>query len=504
MNPLQFLYGPVRQAVSDPRNYRFLQEAAGNVLSRAIPQNVNWGSIPTSFLNTLTDISRMPVGAAREAARNDAKRTLVRSLVQPPVRPRGTITGSGALRAPAVGTARGGFPTVVSAPSTPLPGGGPFGIDYALRRATGFTGSPQQIANKLIPFPLDNPLTRLQATGRYYQRQLGNVIPDINLSAGVDTAKGIFRNLQNLGPTALNPLRTREPTTLLGKAGKLVNPLNPLNVIDAINPMPGVSLGARAAAGLGLTGGVGLGASAGIGTLATIGADMLFPRSTADGTLDAARRGGFISALPLGTRDESGRYFAGNDYGFQSPESFNKLYGTRLPTVRRTPPEQAAPSSWEDGSDSGGFTSDVSVPPAATPGRRPPTAQPAAATTPAVLQQAGQVVDLPPPPGSMFGQVVISNGAGVPAQRQNVQQRALSQEVLNAAQQYSAPTGIPLPSFYAGQQQLGRSMQQTGELQRRLTEEGGASGMTEEALAQWVRANPGLAYRELMRLQGGR
>jgi len=137
MNPLQFLYGAARQTVADPRNYRFLQEAAGNVLSRAIPRNVNWGSLPTSFLNTLTDISRMPVGAAREAARNDAKRTLVRSLVQPPARPQGGITGSGALRAPSVGATRGGFPTVVSAPSTPLPGGGPFGIDYALRRVEG-------------------------------------------------------------------------------------------------------------------------------------------------------------------------------------------------------------------------------------------------------------------------------------------------------------------------------------------------------------------------------
>jgi len=95
----------------------------------------------------------------------------------------------------------------------------------------------------------------------------------------------------------------------------------------------------------------------------------------------------------------------------------------------------------------------------------------------------------------------VSNGAGVPALRQNVQNRALSQEVLNAAQQYSAPTGIPLSSFYEGQQQLGRRMQQTGELQRQLTELGGATGMTPEALMQWAQANPGLAYRELQRLQ---
>ena len=89
----------------------------------------------------------------------------------------------------------------------------------------------------------------------------------------------------------------------------------------------------------------------------------------------------------------------------------------------------------------------------------------------------------------------MSNGAGVPAQRQNVQQRALSQEVLNAAQQYAAPTGIPLSSFYEGQQQLGRSMEQTGELQRQLKDLGGATGMSNEALMQWAQANQGLAYR---------
>lgn len=113
--------------------------------------------------------------------------------------------------------------------------------------------------------------------------------------------------------------------------------------------------------------------------------------------------------------------------------------------------------------------------------------------------QAGR---LTPPPAAPLAPGAVSNGAGVPAQRQNVQQRALSQEVLNAAQQYSAPAGVSLPPFYAGQQQLGRSMEQTGELQRRLKDLGGAAGMSNEALMQWAQANPELAYRELMKLQG--
>lgn len=113
--------------------------------------------------------------------------------------------------------------------------------------------------------------------------------------------------------------------------------------------------------------------------------------------------------------------------------------------------------------------------------------------------RAGQL--MPPPPPALPGPGVVSNGAGVPAQRQNVQERALSQEVLNAAQQFSAPTGIPLSAFYEGQQQLGRSMAQSGELQRRLMELGGAAGMTSDALSQWTKANPALAYRELLKLQ---
>jgi hypothetical protein len=44
-------------------------------------------------------------------------------------------------------------------------------------------------------------------------------------------------------------------------------------------------------------------------------------------------------------------------------------------------------------------------------------------------------------------------------------------------------------------------MEQTGELQRQLKDLGGATGMTPEALMQWAQANPGLAYRELKRLQ---
>jgi hypothetical protein len=121
---------------------------------------------------------------------------------------------------------------------------------------------------------------------------------------------------------------------------------------------------------------------------------------------------------------------------------------------------------------------------------------------------------LPPPPGVIDGRAgrqippaapvapgTRSNGAGVPALRENVQQRALSQEVLNAAQQYAAPTSVPLSSFYEGQQQLGRSLLKGGVLQQQLQDLGGAKGMTTEALNQWAQANPGLAYSLLEKMK---
>jgi hypothetical protein len=119
----------------------------------------------------------------------------------------------------------------------------------------------------------------------------------------------------------------------------------------------------------------------------------------------------------------------------------------------------------------------------------------------------------PPAPGSLqdlssgrqAGQVgsnVISNGAGVPAQRSDVINRALSQEILNAAQQFNAPANIPLSSYYEGQQQLGRSMMQNGTLVSQLQELGGAPGMTPENLKTWAEKNPALAYRELLKRRG--
>jgi hypothetical protein len=460
-SPAGFLYNFIGRNVADPRNYRFLQEAAGNVLSRAIPQNVNWGGLPTQFLNTLTDITKMAPGAAKESARSQAKTTLVRAAATPPTRIAGQIAPGGALRAPSFGNSPARPPVAVSAPSSSLPSGGPFNIDYALRRATGFTGSPAQIAQRLgIPLdklktlapsslfsmPLEGMLGPSSPLGQITAKtSMFAAAPKNALQAGAEQAGSLFRKIQGLGPTALNPFATRTPTTRLGKVGQALNPLNRANLLDLVNPAPGAALGARLASGLGLTGAAGLGTSV-AGGLAGFGAfEALFPQSLADGTLDAAiERGDF------------------------KPQVLRQVTGG----AQDEPPPGAPPAP------------DLPPPPVVEPG-----------------SQAGQ--QIVPPAASPIAPGMLSTGAGVPAQRQNVQDRARSQEVLNAMQQYAAPATFPggLSAFYAGQQQLGRSMEQGGELQRRLKELGGAAGMTDEALMQWVQANPGVAYRELLKRQ---
>lgn len=311
-------------------------------------------------------------------------------------------------------------------------------------------------------FPFDNPLTLLGAKGRYFQRQAQG-----GVQAGVDAAKGIFGKVQGLGPTALNPLRTNTPTTPLGKAGKFINPLNPLNL-------------------------------AGYG--AALAVDNLLPeqiRGTAQaalltpGGIPAKIIGGSLYDMFLNQRN-AGVGLGNGTLEANMPEAYSRqqAFKTDQTQTQQRPIGSIATLggnevSWQ-GDDLGWqrtYSGGASPPSAPAPG------------SPQNLfsgRQAGQV-----------GSNVISNGAGVPAQRSNVVNRALSQEVLNAAQQFNAPANVPLPSFYEGQQQLGRSMMQKGNLVSQLQELGGAPGMTPENLKIWAEKNPALAYREMLRLKGG-
>ena len=157
-------------------------------------------------------------------------------------------------------------------------------------------------------------------------------------------------------PTAINPFTTRTPTTIAGNVGKLLNPLNPANLgmlaagqaisslVPADNPLKGnLEL-------LSFTPG---------GVPGKLGTALLFGAvPVASGTLDAAAAE--FSTNPairprgerIGKRNQQGQYWAGENWGYQSPESFNQLYGTNLSTRQAASPsiagigtQAAAPSS---------------------------------------------------------------------------------------------------------------------------------------------------------------
>jgi hypothetical protein len=306
------------------------------------------------------------------------------------------------------------------------------------------------------------------STSRYLQRQVQG-----GIQTGVGAAKEVFNRLQSTGPTAINPLATRTPTTRLGQVGKFFNPLNPVNlagflaepVINTFAPeqmrntarvaayTPGGLPTKVLAAGLFDTflnsrnAGVGLGS----GTL------------EANAPEEYARQQAFragqakIQERPIGSIATLG----GNEVSWQ---------GDDLGWQRTYPGGASPPSAPAPGSPQNLFSG----------------------------QQAGQVRSNRIPNVTPN---VISNGAGVPARKPDVINRALSQEVLNAAQQFNAPANVALPSFYEGQQQLGRSMMQKGTLVSQLRELGGAPGMTPENLKIWAEKNPALAYRELLKLK---
>ncbi len=92
-------------------------------------------------------------------------------------------------------------------------------------------------------------------------------------------------------------------------------------------------------------------------------------------------------------------------------------------------------------------------------------------------------------------------GVTAPAARRPVEERRapvtspVTPEVTQPSQQRERQVGNELAQLYAKQYQLGREMEQSGELQRRLWEGGAAQGMTFENLMSWAERHPDLAYR---------
>ena len=209
-----------------------------------------------------------------------------------------------------------------SPPRSPFPGEGIF---KATR--TGLTN-------------LRNTAEAVIDTGRGVTNILGRAAgPSIgSIQQGV---QGGFQRLEGALPTALNPFATRSPGTVLGKIGKAFNPLNPVNLRNsaagaAINLLP---IGAKNQATL--QGAITLGGLTPLGVVGAIAAnDMYNPLGLTDSQEAQAMR---MSRRPYSWRESQagdpnikngyGEIWAGKNYGFQSPESFNKLFGANLPTT---------------------------------------------------------------------------------------------------------------------------------------------------------------------------
>lgn len=212
-------------------------------------------------------------------------------------------------------------------------------------------------------------------------------------------------------PVALNPLRTRTPTTLLGGVGKSVNPLNPFNAAALVS--------------------------------SAIARKYLSPE-------DAQRVEYFGFGL------QPGIVLNVLDAGAVNASEDQELQRYRTQFLQRANAEAAAKTNLG---------------------------------TPTPPPGAGNRVDASTPQ--------IGNRQPAPAQSASVPQ--FTEASLQAANtSYEAPKNVPLSQFYGAQQALGRELEKTGELQRRLKESGAAAGMTDAALMAWAQKNPGLAYRELV------
>lgn len=215
----------------------FIQQLLRQAGSRIIPKAVrsvqgfadDLAAPVLRGVGTLTENALVKsAGAIRDAVVRPSDRFIQKSLANPVLggSPRTFRPGlSGQVQ---VMQQTGGF-----APYIPLPESfnHPRYLDGAQRFLKEFggnvTSSAQRAATSLAPgptsvqFPFDDSLELLKGKAKYLQRQA---------QAGINTSQGVFRNLQSFGPTALNPLATRNPTTFLGQVGKSLNPLNPVNL----------------------------------------------------------------------------------------------------------------------------------------------------------------------------------------------------------------------------------------------------------------------------------
>ena len=124
---------------TNPGTYLDISRGVDETLQRRVPTSFRGGGIqnaPMNVLGQVSDISRMPPGPAREAARNQLQRNLqMADRLNNAGTPRPFGQGpSGSLRAPGIGPGGSNTPGMTFNPNTRLPGGGPFQRDYGMTR----------------------------------------------------------------------------------------------------------------------------------------------------------------------------------------------------------------------------------------------------------------------------------------------------------------------------------------------------------------------------------
>jgi len=297
-------------------------------------------------------------------------------------------------------------------------------------------------------FPFDDPLTLLKGQARYAQRQIQG-----GIGQGIGQVGNIYRNLQGLGPTALNPLETRTPTTLLGKVGKTFNPLNPANI------------GGLAAGGL----------------ISGLFSENDPNKGNAElfagipGLLPKIATTTVLGATPAGVSDKQEANLIRQSNARSQFEKNYKVngieYDVKTGRAINPPANVFIPARSDSGLTPPAFTGGGQSNAAGTPEQR------------RNVSQRAMIVDaLAAPP------VRLSTRIDTPVNTMS-----------SDAQLY--PT--ELAARYGQEQAYGNELLKAGTLVPRLQEAGVTPGTAPENFAAWAKANPGLAIRLLGQAQGG-
>jgi len=286
-SPLDFLkYGrklpnaaSVIDNVVNPNTYKALFGQVDDVLQRALPgkfQGAGIQNAPTNLIGQVSDVAKMPPGAAREAARNQLQRNFqMASRLDDAARPLGGQASTGALRAPQVPGATRSYDLIN--PRGARATTGPFQPNL---NAT-FQG-PGLPPSKIKPGPI------IPSGGQKVQpiTAFGGTNPIVGNTPIVTkgTNKNLIQQISQYAP--------KGPMGLLGRSfqafegAQVINNLRQGNygqaALNAALMFPGKTLnavkGVLPAGGLGVAGLTGLGLTA---------LELGAPATVADGTMDS-------------------------------------------------------------------------------------------------------------------------------------------------------------------------------------------------------------------------